>query len=349
MITDPYGLSRVLDEPGVMPQQARRLDPSRTLRPGEILVDVETLAIDAASFRQLAEDSHYDAATLGRRVANIVRERGKMHNPVTGSGGMLIGTVLEVSGSHPDAARLPTGTRIASLVSLTLTPLQLDAIRGVDLNADRVDVRGHAILFASGAYTVLPSDLPGSIVLAALDVCGAPALVARYARPGMRVAVIGAGKSGALCLAQARRSVGSDGSLVAIDVSVSALDALRNAALCDIALRVDATQSVDVLQAISTATRGQLCDLVVNCASVANTEMATILSTRDRGTALFFSMTTNFAAATLGAEGVSRDIQLIMGNGYSAGHAELTLGLLRSHSALRTLFEARYLRTGTSI
>jgi L-erythro-3,5-diaminohexanoate dehydrogenase len=143
--------------------------------------------------------------------------------------------------------------------------------------------------------------------------------------------------------------VGSNGFLVAIDVSLPALDAFRTAALCDTALRVDATQPVEVLQAISAATRGQRCDLVVNCASVANTEMATILSTRDGGTALFFSMTTNFAAATLGAEGVARDIQLIMGNGYSAGHAELTLDLLRSHGALRTLFEARYLRTGTSI
>lgn len=349
MITDRYGLSRVLDEPGVMPQQAHRLDPSLPLRPGEILVDVESLNIDAASFRQLADGCGHDPVSLGRRVAEIVRERGKMHNPVTGSGGMLIGTVREVNGSHPDAARLTAGTRIASLVSLTLTPLHLDAIRAVQMQTDRIDVRGHAILFASGAYTVLPVDLPEPVALATLDVCGAPALVARYARPGMRVAVIGAGKSGALCLAQARRSVGSGGYLIAVDVSVPALDALRNAALCDAALRVDATQPFEVLQAIAAATSEQLCDLVINCASVPDTEMATILATRNGGTALFFSMTTRFAAATLGAEGIARDIQLVMGNGYSAGHAELALNLLRTEPALRAWFDQRYRRTGTSI
>ena len=37
------------------------------------------------------------------------------------------------------------------------------------------------------------------------------------------------------------------------------------------------------------ATGGALCDLIINCASVASTEMATLLCVRQGGTAIFFS------------------------------------------------------------
>ena len=77
--------------------------------------------------------------------------------------------------------------------------------------------------------------MPETLALAALDVCGAPALVARHARPGMRIAVLGAGKSGALCLAQARRSTGGKGQLLALDVSDKALSALAELGLSDVA------------------------------------------------------------------------------------------------------------------
>jgi L-erythro-3,5-diaminohexanoate dehydrogenase len=342
MSFDRYGLSRVVNEPGTLPQRARQLDPSLPLRPGELLIDVESLNIDAASFKQIAGEVGKDGAAIAARVQDIVRQRGKMQNPVTGSGGMLIGTVREVHPEHPDAGALKAGDRIATLVSLTLTPLVIEEVRAVHPDIDRVDVRGHALLFASGIYARLPADMPDTLALAALDVCGAPALVARHVRPGMTVAVLGAGKSGALCLAQARRSLESRGTLLALDISPKALDALKALELCDEALAVDATRAVEVMEAVSRATGGQLADLVVNCASVGNTEMATLLSVKDGGTALFFSMATSFTAAALGAEGVGKDVTMLVGNGYVPGHADLTLELLRTEPGLRALFEQRY-------
>jgi L-erythro-3,5-diaminohexanoate dehydrogenase len=340
--SDSYGLGRVLNQPGVLPQQARALDASLPIRPSELLIDVDSLNIDAASFRQLKEASQGDPAQMAASIRDIVRARGKMQNPVTGSGGMLIGRVREVGKEHPASGHLVPGERIATLVSLSLTPLHLEEVKSVHLGIDRVDVRGHAILFATGLFAKLPEDLPDTLALAALDVCGAPALVARFVRPGMRVALLGGGKSGALCLAQARRSMAGKGQLLALDISQPALDVLQGLGLCDVSLRVDATQAVAVMAAVQQATGGALCDLVVNCASVPNTEMATILSVRDGGTALFFSMATSFTAAALGAEGAGKDVTLLIGNGYVPGHAALTLELLRSEARLRELFAARY-------
>ena len=342
MVTDPYGLSRVVGAKGVLPQRAAQLDPSLPLREGELLIDVESLNIDAASFKQLKEAAGGDSAKIIEAIRSIVSARGKMQNPVTGSGGMLIGRVREVSPSHPAAATLKPGDRIATLVSLTLTPLVITEVRGLKPEIDRVDVVGHAILFSSGIFAKLPSDLADTLALAALDVAGAPALVARYVKPGMTVVMLGAGKSGALCLAQAREIMKGQGTLIALDISEKALGALKAIGLCDETVVCDATQGVDVMAKVAAVTGGQLADLVVNVASVANTEMASILSVRNGGSVIFFSMATSFTAAALGAEGVGKDVTMIVGNGYVPGHADLTLELLRRNASLRALFSERY-------
>jgi L-erythro-3,5-diaminohexanoate dehydrogenase len=258
---------------------------------------------------------------------------------------MLIGRVREVGPRHPAAGTLRPDDRVATLVSLTLTPLRLDRIRAVQPELDRVECDGTAILFATGLWARLPGDLPERLALAALDVCGAPALVARHVRPGQRVLVLGAGKSGALVCAQARDALAGSGTVVAADRSAAALDGLERAGLCDETLVVDATDGVATLERIlGSGGRPALFDLVVDCASVPDTEMAAILAVRSGGTVIFFSMATSFTAVALGAEGVGKDATLLVGNGYVPGHAELTLGLLRRHAGLRTLFEERYAR-----
>ncbi len=336
---DPYGVSRVVGEPGVLPQRARRLDPSLPLHDDEILIDVERLNVDAASFRQLREAAGGNPEAIGAEIARIVEERGKLQNPVTGSGGMLLGRVREVGPRHPAVGDLAPGERIATLVSLTLTPLALTRVRGVDLRADRVDVEGHAILFGSGLWARVPDDLPEPLVLALLDVCGAPALTARHVRPGDRVLVVGAGKSGALCCAQARRSGAAQ--LLACDISRAAVDRLEALGYAQ-GLALDATDALPVHEAVRAATGGALCDVVVNVASVPGTELASILSVREGGTVIFFSMATSFTAAALGAEGLGKDATLLVGNGYSRGHAALTLDLVRGEPKLRALLQERF-------
>lgn len=328
-MSDPYGLRRVVKPRGVLPQQAEVIDP--LLPPGddELLIDVEHLNVDAASFRQLQSTGRDIAA----QVTEIVRARGKMQNPVTGSGGMLIGRVASVGPRHPAASELRPGDRIATLVSLTLTPLVLDEIRAVHPHAERLDVRGRAILFATGLWAPLPDDLPLEMALAVLDVCGAPAWVARLAKSSARVLVLGAGKSGSLACAQARKN---GAHVTALDYRREPAERLVQDGLADAWLALDATRPLDVYE----ATRGAF-DLVVNCASVPGTEMGSILSAKDGGEVLFFSMATSFTAAALGAEGVGKDVRLTIGNGYARGHARLALDLVRSTPALQKIFAAR--------
>jgi L-erythro-3,5-diaminohexanoate dehydrogenase len=336
---DPYGLRRVVSPKGALPQGADVLDPDLPPGDDEVAIDVEALNVDSAAFRQLERAAEGDPARIAEEVLRIVRARGKLHNPVTGSGGVLLGRVSAVGPLHPSAAILRPGDRITTLVSLTLTPLRLERIVAVRPEVERVECDGRAILFATGPWARLPDDLPEWVALAALDVCGAPAFASRLVTPGARVLVVGAGKSGALVLARAREVLGTNGLLAAADRSETALAEVRRAGLCDVALAVDATDATGTLRAVDGA--GGPFDLVVNCASVAGTEMASILAVRDGGTVLFFSMATSFTAAALGAEGVGKDVTLLVGNGYVPGHAELTLDLLRRNPGLRTLFARR--------
>ena len=89
-------------------------------------------------------------------------------------------------------------------------------------------------------------------------------------------------------------------------------------------------------------TNGELFDVVINCVNIENTEMASILACKDDGTVYFFSMATSFTKAALGAEGVGKDVNMIVGNGYTKGHAAITLQCLREHEGLRKLFKEMY-------
>lgn len=328
MKTCPYGTHRVLEPEGVMPQAAWKLD--NTMEPGEneLLIDVEKLNIDAASFRQIKEEAGGSEQGIADIILRTVAERGKQHNPVTGSGGMLIGSVAQAGPEFP--GKPAPGEKIATLVSLSLTPLKIDRILEVDQKRDQVKIEGQAVLFASGIYSKLPGDLPEDFALAMLDVAGAPAQTARLVRPGDTVLVIGGGgKSGLLCLFEAKKRAGVTGRVVGASSSTGGCDRIRDAGFADAVVRADATRPLEFYRSISSALNGDLADVTINCVDVAGTEMASILSTKDRGTVYFFSMGTSFTAAALGAEGVGKDVQMIIGNGYTRGHAEIVLDIAR--------------------
>ncbi|MDP9225540.1 MAG: L-erythro-3,5-diaminohexanoate dehydrogenase [Actinomycetota bacterium] len=328
------GTHRSIEPAGVLPQQARRLDARSPLREDEFAIDVEYLNIDSASWHQLRLETENDAEAMADRITAIVAERGKMQNPVTGSGGMLVGRVAEV-GAHRTEPRV--GERVASLVSLTLTPLLLEEILELDPASERVRVRGRAILFASSIYAPLPRDLPDKVVLGVLDVCGAPAWMAHFARPGSRVVVIGAGgKSGMLACAQAVRSVGPAGRVLGLCWPEATAENAKEAGAE--ALVVDCTDAIAVAEAVPEALEGELADLVFVCANVPGCEGGAILACRDDGRIVFFSMATSFTSAALTAEGVGKPCKMMIGNGFVPGHAELAIDLVRRDSRLLERF-----------
>ncbi len=337
-----YGVHRVIEPKGVLPQPALKIDNDMDIYDNEILIDVQTLNIDSASFTQIKEEAGGDIEKIKDIMKNIVKTRGKHQNPVTGSGGMLIGTVEKI-GSALEGIDLKVGDKIATLVSLSLTPLRIDEILEVRKDIDQVDIKGKAVLFESGIYAVLPTDLPENLALSVLDVAGAPAQAAKLPKLGDTVLVIGgAGKSGMLCLYEAKKAVGENGKVICLGYSEESLERAKEANLAHEYMTADATNALEVFQKVSELTNGEMADVTINCVNVPNTEMSSILATKDDGLVYFFSMATSFTKAALGAEGVGKDTAMIIGNGYTKGHAEIALQIMRDSKELRKIYEELY-------
>ncbi|MBK5262607.1 MAG: zinc-binding dehydrogenase [Peptostreptococcaceae bacterium] len=338
---NPFGTHRVISPKGVLPQPADVIDNTMEIYDNEVLIDVKTLNVDSASFTQIEKQADGDIEEIKKIMKGIVAKAGKHKNPVTGSGGMLIGTVKEIGPAY--VGDLKVGDKIATLVSLSLTPLVIEEILAVRPDIDQVDIKGQAILFQSGIYAKLPKDLPETLALSVLDVAGAPAQAAKLVKPGDTVVVIGGGgKSGILCLYEAKKRAGVTGKVICIGGSEKSTERARNLDIADEYFAADATDAVGIYEKVSALTDGKLADIVINCVNIENTEMASILACKDDGTVYFFSMATSFTKAALGAEGVGKDVNMIVGNGYTKGHAEIALQVLRESPAIKELFSKMY-------
>ncbi|WP_077369438.1 L-erythro-3,5-diaminohexanoate dehydrogenase [Anaerosalibacter sp. Marseille-P3206] len=339
----PYGTHRVIEPKGVLPQPALKIDNDMEIYDNEILIDVQTLNVDSASFTQIREQANGDHEEIKKIMKGIVAERGKHQNPVTGSGGMLIGTIEKIGPALEGKTDLKVGDKIATLVSLSLTPLRIDEITEIRSEIDQVDIKGKAILFESGIYAKIPTDLPENLALSVLDVAGAPAQTAKLVKPGDTVVILGGtGKSGMLCLYEAKKRAGVTGKVICIGSRDKTIERVKNANLADVYIKANATNAVEVMDKIAEATNGEMADIVINTVNIPNTEMSSILAAKDDGLVYFFSMATSFTKAALGAEGVGKDVTMIMGNGYTKGHAEISLQIMRESETLRKIFEELY-------
>jgi L-erythro-3,5-diaminohexanoate dehydrogenase len=343
VLGNKYGAHRVIEPKGLLPQAAWKISNDMEILDNEILIDVDALNIDSASFQQLKASNNNDVEKIKAKIVEIVNERGKMQNPVTGSGGMLMGRIAKVGSALIDTSNVNIGDRIATLVSLSLTPLKIHKILEIKMEMEKVLIQGQAILFESGIYAKLPSDMTDAVALAALDVAGAPAQTAKLVKPGDIVLILGAaGKSGILCSYEARKRVGPTGQVLGLVRNQDRARDLMDIGFCHSAVVADARNPIDVYEATLKITHGKEVDICINCVNIPDTEMASILPVREDGIVYFFSMATSFTKAALGAEGIGKDVTMIIGNGYCKDHAIITLEELRESPRLQKIFKDKY-------
>src|SRR5574344_166444 len=320
-----YGTHRVISPKGVLPQPADKIDNNMDeIYDNEILIKVQTLNIDSASFTDISTRAGGDKKKIAEIMMDIVAQQGKHRNPWTGSGGMLLGKVEKIGDALKGKIDLKVGDKIATLVSLSLTPLRIDKIKEIRADVDQVDIEGKAILFESGIYAKIPTDMPDKLALSALDVAGAPAQTAKLCKPGDTVLIIGAGgKSGMLCCYEAKKRVGVTGKVIGMCHSEKSTKRMQDLGFCDVVFSGNANDPVAMSEKIAELTDGKMADITINNVNVPDTEMTSVLCTKNDGIVYFFSMATSFTKAALGAEGVGSDVTMISGNGYTKGHAEI--------------------------
>ncbi len=325
----PFGIARSLSPRGALPIDAERLDSSGDARADELEIAVAELLISSTAFRQLM-----GASDPAQRIRDIVAGEGRFRDPVTGAGGVLLGRIATVGESFRSDPQPRGGERIVTLLSLACTPLRLDAVLGIDNLRMAVQVRGTAFLPQGAPWIEPPAALADNVALATLDVCGAPAHAHRLARPGEDILVLGAGKAGVLT---ALAAIESGANVMLLEGRAARLEAVQAVLPLAGAAVVDATEPLAVHEVVGRLTGGRGAALTFSCVNVARAEASAFLATRDGGTVVYFSMSTDFARAALGAESAQRDVTMVIGNGFVPGHAAYALDLVRRHPEVHQL------------
>lgn len=322
----------------MLPHLARVLDAGAPANEFEVVIDVELLAIDATSYRTIRERAEGDGERMASLIAEIVAERGKLQNPWTGSGGVLMGSVATV-GERYDVSNVQPGDLVVPVASLIAVPLTLHSVGPLDPDSALVPARGRAIVTGRMPIAILPDDLPREVSIAAFDVYPAASYARALAHAGGHVLVLGAGHAGLVAIAAAREAVGGAGHVSAVDVAADALARARTVDPALIAVQADVADPLAVASSLEEAGLPRA-DLTLLCTTVGGAEGTAILATSERGRVVFFSTATSFAGAALGVDPIGSRAQLIIPNGQTDDMGAYTLQLLRTNTALLDAFRS---------
>ena len=336
-----------------MVQAADRVDSTPALlHPSETLLKVDRLILDSTSARQLAGQT-----SPGGEIAAIIKRRGKMHNPTTNSGGVLLGTVLEIGPESPLRQQLKEGDRVVPLASLTCIPLRLTAVRAFHDEAVAVD--GTAVLFGSSPVAVVPSDISDAVAVLSLDISSLVPQVLRAVteRPVRTVYIQGLGKSGLAAMATIRRADDDaaaasrplglrDGHpprtrtrILASDHDAAAASSWVAGHYADAVAALDSRDPLATLAFLEQNGAGGGADLVLACHNAPDCEGAAVMATAPGGTVIFFSMATSFGAANLATDIAGKDVRCLFGVGLAEHQDRAVFQLLREDRFLRQHFE----------
>lgn len=330
-----FGTNRTLEPKHGFPQSAWRIDNTLPIHSDEILIRVSLLNINSVSFNEILESAAFNDQKIKQRILQIIKDRGKLHNPVTGSGGMLCGTVEALGADYPNFSNVHPGDDIISLSSLSATPLYIDTIYSIDYENAQIEVGGFCILFSNSPLIKKPSDLPLKLLLAALDEAGAPTLTHRRVQPGQSVLIMGAhSKSGLMCAYAAKDKLSGHGKIVGLIKSTESRTHLQEHGIFDEILCMDASETAHVCGEPHRL-YDAFFDVVINCINVPGTEMFSLFAVKNKGTLYCPSLSCDYKFTALTAESIGKEVALIPYTGYLEGHAEYALALIRRFDSLR--------------
>jgi TyrR family helix-turn-helix protein len=314
------------------------------LRAGEMLVSVKIININLVSFNEIGDETEFIDELFRQRILDIIDQRGKLHNPITGTGGMLFGHVEKMDAQYLNKQKLKIGDEIISMTSLTVTPIKIERIISIDYESAQLSVEGHAILFSDSPVVKVPSDLPLKTVISAMDEAGAPMRTDEIVSEGDRVLIMGgSGKVGLLCAFAATRKLRGKGKLVGLVANQMDREKLESIHLFDDIITMDATDITNTGYTDTMTDFDDSFDVVINCINKPDTEIISLIASRPRGTLFFATLSSNERLAALTAESMGKEVRIVTYTGFMEGHAEFTMNLMREYPQLQTLLTTRAL------
>lgn len=334
-----YGNHRSLEPKSAFPNFAWKVDNSMNLFDNEILVKVSLINIDGDSFKQIYVECEGNKDKISKKILDIIELRGKLHNPITGTGGTLYGEITKI-GTKAEG-NFSIGDKVISLSSLTITPIKINKIINIDSHFGQIEVDGYAILFSSGPLMKVSEDIPLKLLLSVLDEAGAPIQTYNLTNPNYNIAIIGAsGELGLMCGFAARKKLESSGRIIGIrsingnkSFKAEVQDVFDDIYYCDI------MKPLETLSHIKKHEKDF--DLVINCTTTLGSEILSLLLVKEFGTIYLSTLGSNYKSLSSTAEGMSKDVNIIGYKGFSKNHASFTINLLKDYPLLAHLLNKR--------
>ena len=171
-MTNNYGIARVLEPKQVLPTSAWKLDNSRYLMEGEMRIDVRRIHLEGTSFKEICLEANDNDQRIRQKIMDIVIRRGKLHNPVTDTGGLLYGTVSEIADDYDNQKGFRPGEEVICNASLASIPLYINEIISIDRAFGQIEVDGYCIVNSGVPVIRRPEELPIKLLLYILNESG---------------------------------------------------------------------------------------------------------------------------------------------------------------------------------
>lgn len=327
-----YGTKRVLEPQQVLPTSAWKLDNARDIYPDEMRVSIKRVHLEGTSFKQICTEANYNEEKIKQKIIDITIRRGKLHNPVTDTGGLACGTIEEIGAEYRNEEGFKVGDTVICNASLASVPLYIENIKEIDYTFNQVEAEGYAIAHDKIQIIKADESMPTALLLFALDQSGTLYRLSVLAQGKQRFLVVGNNMITNLLFGHAiRRTVGESGEIVClldkktgISVTGSGIDRL-------IAKVFNQIHFMDILKPVETLEKlnaDALFDLSVNCAEIPGAETINILATKPKGTVLFANLINNLNIALYITESISRELDVRGAEGFLADYDKFDMELV---------------------
>lgn len=333
MTENCYGVKRVIEPKHVLSTSAWKVDNNREIHPNEMRVSIKKLHLESTSFKQICIESNNNLDRIKDRIIDIVIKRGKLHNPVTDTGGLLYGTVEKIGEEYDNQYGLNVGDEIICNASLAAIPLYISRITKIDMAYNQVDAEGYAILFNEFPIVRKPEGVPINLLLFAFDESGTMYTVNSCAKDKKNFLIVGSNLlTNALYGYAIRNVAGPDARIVCLldsksDVMVKgkSIELLLNNVFTEI-YYVNILKPMECLESLQ---MDSLFDLSVNCADIPGAETINILATKSGGTVCFANLINNYNIALYLTEAISRQLDIRCAVGYLKEYDEFDIKIVQ--------------------
>ncbi len=336
-----FGVSRVMEPKGAVPATAWKLDNQRQISPKEIRIRLEKVHIEWDNFNQICSHCGYDEMRIKARIMQIIEERGKLHNPFTGSGGLFMGTIEEI-GSEVDAEGLKVGDRVFSQSSITGMAMHIDRITRFDFNYGQMECQGYVICFEATSLIQYTGEVSAKYLLTAIDEEGNFLGVRQAVSEGNveRAVIIGGNLVTTLLYAQILRDCFGENTRLTAVLDKHSLGNLTEAEIISAfqpviehTCFVDLSQPLEAWQQIMDEERNdQPVDAVINLEDISGSETLATLLVREHGTVFYASLQNNYSEGILVADSMGKEVTPYALDGFDKDAYDYAVKLIQAVS-----------------